>query len=126
MKKVLIAVLFSSIVLLSTELNQLLKLPFLIEHYLEHKNQTKDLTFFKFLVMHYFEHDVNVSDYERDMKLPFKSHDSFIGMVFHVFVHPNYSAFKFNYPIVLEDEHLLFNDNFFAKAFIAIIWQPPR
>ncbi|MFC3560323.1 hypothetical protein [Pedobacter jamesrossensis] len=54
----------------STELSQFLKL---IGHYLEHKNKQKDLSLWGFLCVHYFNGDVRDADYEKDMKLPFKT-----------------------------------------------------
>jgi len=62
-----------------TELREVLRLPLLVEHYGEHKNQVAEMSFLEFLVMHY-ESDVAHDD--RDNSLPFKdcSH-SFIGQV---------------------------------------------
>lgn len=62
-----------------TEFREVLRLPLLVEHYAEHKNQVAEMSFLEFLVMHY-ESDVAHDD--RDSRLPFKdcSH-SFIGQV---------------------------------------------
>lgn len=57
----------------STALSQFLKLPELIGHYFEHKNKQRDLSFLGFLCIHYFNGDVHDADYEKDMKLPFKT-----------------------------------------------------
>lgn len=57
----------------STQFNQLLKLPKLVEHYLEHKSENKTLSVWQFLYLHYGQGEVHDKDYEEDMKLPFKT-----------------------------------------------------
>ncbi|PWS28840.1 hypothetical protein DHW03_03125 [Pedobacter yonginense] len=57
----------------STEISQILKLPTLIGHYLVHKEKQRDLSLWAFLGIHYFSGEVHDSDYEQDMKLPFKT-----------------------------------------------------
>ena len=69
-----IAILFLSLQLLTnTELCQLLKLPVLIEHFREHGELYKDLSFTRFIRLHYFNGDERDADYDRDMQLPFKT-----------------------------------------------------
>jgi hypothetical protein len=57
----------------STPISELLKLPTLVEHYVETKKKTKDITIFVFLEMHYIQGIAKDDDNEKDMKLPFKS-----------------------------------------------------
>jgi len=57
----------------STALSQFLKVPELIGHYLEHKEKQKDLSLWGFFCIHYFNGDVHDADYDKDMKLPFKT-----------------------------------------------------
>jgi len=57
----------------ATPLGELLKLPVLIEHFREHKQETPDMTVMGFIVLHYFSGDIRDADYERDMQLPFKT-----------------------------------------------------
>lgn len=56
----------------STELSQVIKLPIFIEHFKEHSAANPKLTLFGFIKLHYFNGD-RCSDYETNMKLPFKS-----------------------------------------------------
>ena len=54
----------------TTELHQLLKVPVLISHFMEHKSGNENLGIMQFLAMHYAtekDHDA------RDKELPFKS-----------------------------------------------------
>lgn len=52
-----------------TEFHEVLRLPLLIEHYREHKQQVEDLSFWDFLVMHY---KTDVAHDNQDHRLPFK------------------------------------------------------
>lgn len=54
-----------------TELHQLLKIPLLVQHLLEHKAENKELTIVQFIALHYFSDTSN--DDDRDMRLPFKT-----------------------------------------------------
>lgn len=54
---------------LFTEMKELLRLPILVEHYLEHRSQVPEMSFFQFLGMHY---KTDVAHDSTDMELPFK------------------------------------------------------
>lgn len=104
-----------------TEFREVLRLPLLVEHYGEHKNQVAEMSFLEFLVMHY-ESDVAHDD--QDNRLPFKdcSH-SFIGQVVMLPIQKislteglviNASSYQFFY---LQHE---------PKLIAADIFQPPK
>ena len=57
----------------ATEARELLKLPILFEHFAEHKQLDGKLSMWEFLCIHYAHGDVRDADYEKDMKLPFKT-----------------------------------------------------
>ena len=70
-----LTILFLSIYLFSaTEVYQLLKIPFMVNHFSEHKTANEKVSFVKFILMHYFDVDENDQDFEKDMKLPFIGH----------------------------------------------------
>ncbi|RFM33319.1 hypothetical protein DXN04_20050 [Chitinophaga silvisoli] len=56
--------------------DQLLKLPVLVMHYIEHRAQDGNLSVMQFLSMHYWGHDNNDNDQDRDDQLPFKKVNS--------------------------------------------------
>lgn len=56
-----------------TEFGQLLRLPLLINHYLEHKKGHSDLSIGDFLQIHYSKQHQDGAN-EADRQLPFKSH----------------------------------------------------
>ena len=70
MKEKIVIALLSFYLLASTEFHQILSLPLLVKHYVEHREQVADMTFLQFLVMHY---KTDVPHDDQDMKLPFKT-----------------------------------------------------
>lgn len=56
----------------TTSLYQVFKIPSLIRHFVEHKELNHDITFMDFMSMHYWGEDLDDNDDEKDMQLPFK------------------------------------------------------
>lgn len=52
-----------------TEMNEIMRLPILVEHYLEHRSLAPEMSFIQFLAAHY---KTNVAHDSTDMELPFK------------------------------------------------------
>lgn len=126
--KKIIAISFLTIyILATTELGQLLKFPAFIQHYIEHKSENKDLTIVEFLMIHYSHGIVKDADYEKDMKLPFKttSENSFsITAVASTPPTINISLQEFHF---FERKKQYFGDEYFIPAsFFSNIWQPPK
>ena len=70
------AYLFLAIYLLgATELNQLLKMPLLIEHYMEHKLDNGSLSLLSFMYMHYVGDDGDATDEQKDQNLTWRAED---------------------------------------------------
>ncbi len=129
MKKIL-AILFLSVYLISTtELYQLLKLPILIEHYLDHKEKNKEITLFAFLSYHYngnhLDHDAKNDDYDQDRKLPFASHTELLTVNI-VVSSPLYFFLKTAVPTSKKTKLLILNDSQGDSNFLCSIWQPPK
>ena len=126
MKK-LIPILFLSIYLVSaTELHELLKLPQLIEHFMEHKSDNKQTNFFDFLFTDFSSS--NDGDYviEIDVNLPFKANDKCIGSAPVAFVsnHFDYSIIK---PVYSDKKsYSKYTELFIQSSFLSTIWQPPK
>jgi hypothetical protein len=73
-KNVIIIILSTLFLNGSTEIHQLWKVPFLIRHYLHHRNEDLSLSFISFLQIHYTDKDhPNDNDDKEDNELPFKS-----------------------------------------------------
>lgn len=109
----------------STELHQLLKLPLLVEHFIEHKEENKDITLWQFLHIHYTAGDVEDSDYDKDMKLPFKSHDNCVSSFSNVYL-PSVKV-SIEKPVrFLQKKNFTKKDEFLLTSHLPLIWQPPR
>jgi hypothetical protein len=57
---------------LFTEMKEMVRLPLLVEHYLEHRELVPEMSFLQFLAMHY---KTDVAHDATDMELPFKGCD---------------------------------------------------
>ncbi len=101
-------------------------MPFLIEHFIEHKTKNRAIDFLQFITMHYFHIDKNVVDYAKDMKLPFKVLDT----------NPVIKFFNSSPHVNLLLKETLFVQHarlkYYSKSmrhfssFSKIIWHPPR
>lgn len=108
-----------------TEVHQLLKTPLLIEHYLDHKKENKELSLINFLEMHYLNGKNIDADHDKDIQLPFKNFQD---------NHPNV-VLALPEPITFFEPQVSFKDelvpNFnesqlFISSFLTSIWQPPK
>jgi hypothetical protein len=126
MKNFIVILFLSSYLFSTTQLSELLKINLLVEHYVEHTSKDKNLSLWAFLCMHYSGENIKDADYEKDMKLPFKTLDTC-----------NYASITFCTPIqefqfsknitVKLYKTPLYEYNFsFSSNFHSTIWQPPK
>jgi len=122
------AILFLSIYLLATtELGQLLKFPAFIDHYKEHKSKNKELTLVDFLMIHYSHGTVKDADYEKDMKLPFKTTSENSFSIIAIASTPQTLNITVQDLIFFEPRKQYFgNEYFIPMSFFSNIWQPPK
>ena len=123
--KKLIAISFLVIFLCAnTEMGQLLKLPVLIHHYLEHHDDD-GISFAKFLHKHYDEENSHPSHNNEHGKLPFKSHVlefSHATLVFH-----SPAVFELNLERPFSTEvNISYAEGFYSSSLLSRIWQPPK
>lgn len=110
----------------TTQLGELLKLPILIEHFIEHRQQDPYFSLGSFLNMHYLADTVIDDDYSRDMELPFKTISPALTVAAS-FTLPDidYSlALKPVVKIIKEEQpryNVMLRSNYFNT-----IWQPPK
>jgi hypothetical protein len=104
-----------------TEFHETLRLPVLLEHYAEHKQQVKDMSFWEFLVMHY---KTDVSHDSQDNRLPFKDRG-------HSFTAPVMAlplqkiALKESAPLTEVSHSSIYTEANFSSH-LSDIFQPPR
>lgn len=127
MLKKLIPIFLLSIYLISlTELNQLVKLPVLIEHFIEHKEKDTKLSVFKFLTSHYAQEDDHDGDEEREMDLPFKSHDGCLNSVVIAFMPNNIDGLIIKPSFIETKTCFIYSEQFLSSSHLSSIWQPPK
>lgn len=124
MKKWVSILLLSLYLLSTTELNQLLKLPVLIEHYVEHKNLNPEMTLVSFFKMHY-DHPVKDADYKTDRKLPFIIHST-LSLVFTLNTDFSFEISGSDYKYYGIQNIPSLDENLYIKGYLHSIWQPPR
>lgn len=109
----------------STELQELIKLPLLFQHYFEHKAINEGITFSSYLVDHYNSIPHTDNDAERDSQLPFKSVEQNSGLTSpaippsNKFIIKNLASLDLKRPSI-------YNDDDIPHAFTGSIWQPPK
>jgi hypothetical protein len=127
MLKKWISILFLSTYLLTaTELNELFKLPLLVEHFVQHNEGNKHVNFWEFLCDHYSTDSIKDADYDEDMKLPFKSQSHFEK-------NNNINSFCFelaiqinNLPSFIVKDFVILSEQLNNNSSINTIWQPPK
>lgn len=126
MLKKIISILILAIYMLScTEFDQLLRIPLLVAHFIEHKQESKDISFAEFMLIHYVQEYSFNGDYEQDTNLPFKSVDGNTIQVvaFITLLNPCLKA----KPIYAADKRFKpFEQLFIDNAYLSSIWQPPK
>lgn len=106
-------------------MQEVMKLPVLFQHYFEHKNLDKNITFWAYLTHHYSDIPHHDGDEARDMQLPFKTHDHSSG--FAPALEPPLlgTLRKFSNTIHIPFT-IRYNEDFISSAYNNKVWQPPR
>ena len=107
------------------DLSDLTKLPYLVQHYQQHKDKVEKFSFSDFINLHYGNeaerHDKE--EHEKHKGLPFKTHD---GACIHIVT----ILTKFNAPEIecVSSEVVTYNfyQSTFSSEFSQSIWQPPK
>lgn len=122
-----IAILFLSIYLCSTtEAHELLKIPVVFQHFIEHQQEDPQISAIQFLQIHYLQGNVKDKDYDRDMQLPFKTAGEFFSSSASAFV-PFSSAIQIQYPsLPVIKVWSLHQPSLIFSAYQVNIWQPPK
>lgn len=113
------------LVFAQTPMQQLLKLPQLYSHFLDHNHDEQHLDFVHFLKMHYSDHSPNDHDQEEDSKLPFKGQDLQIAGNFFSFA-DGYRYTGLSVPEVANREYHAYLVFPYSDPEQNSIFQPPR
>jgi len=121
-----IAILLTSIYLFgTTEAYQALKLPLLIEHYIQHKQEDPQLTLLGFLKLHYSGKTVFDADYQQDMRLPFKTQQN-TGFFSSVNDIPQPMGIEVDSPLQISTDYIMLDTRLDFSTFRHAVFQPPR
>ena len=106
-------------------MGQLLKLPVLIHHFLEHHNHEAGTSFIAFLHEHYDEENSHPSTNEEHEKMPFKSHSDNFSQSTFVFQSPIGFEYRLERAIP-NKEKVTYSEDLYSASALSLIWQPPR
>ena len=126
MKKWLVYFLLFTYLTSFSEVRQVVKMPRLIEHYTSHKIANHDMSLFAFIKMHYIDEQIVDSDYNQDMKLPFKTHD-FSSSTITLNIPPEKAIINLQRHLVFVDDsnNFSYSEKFYPSVFQKI-WEPPK
>ena len=124
MKRLTAIWLLFSLILVQTDLNQLLKLPLLFQHYQEHQQGNAAVSVKDFLMIHYLLEQVKDQDYDRDMQLPFKSENTPV-LTFTSAVIPAQAFMVIHFTAVATPLASRYSDQIISGTSEAV-WQPPQ
>ncbi|WP_143785882.1 hypothetical protein [Ohtaekwangia koreensis] len=108
----------------NTELKQIFKLPVFVAHYLEHRQNDRNIGLVDFIVLHYFSGDIKDADFNRDQQLPFKR----ICCTVYIFLALPADNSAVLHHILFQEETVsfTFSPQFTSSSFHLLIWQPPK
>jgi hypothetical protein len=112
-----------------SEFHQFLRIPVLVQHFIEHRQQNPNTTLLGFLEEHYIHQYIHDADYQRDNQLPFRAANCCIVSANSlpscecpyqpvVAVAASFEETKNEFVLYDEDNHSLLS--------VADIFQPPR
>ena len=126
MKKITVIFLFGLYLFASTEAHQLLKVPILVSHFIQHQKEDKHITLLAFLKMHYAEKVIFDDDYAQDMQLPFKAHsEDFCLSIMPTLPTPKFEMGIVATPVVKQSIPII-NDAAYSFLSTQDIFQPPK
>lgn len=108
-----------------SEIHQFLKLPELVQHFIQHRQQEPGTTLLSFLELHYVHQYIVDDDYQQDRQLPFRDGDCIANNTITVDCPSQAVEVPANRPVVQKEFHL-FNEDNPSLISITDIFQPPR
>lgn len=125
-----IAIFFMGIYMLSfSEFHQFLRMPVLVQHFVEHRQQDPRISLLAFLEEHYIHQYIQDEDYQRDNQLPFRAADCCIvnanSLPSCECPHQAVVAVAAS-SIEMKNEFILYDEDNHSLLTVADIFQPPR
>lgn len=109
----------------NSSIGELFKLPQLLSHFTEHKAADQSISIFDFVSMHYWGNDLNDSDQDKDMQLPFKK--VVPPFSFQIGIIPDIVVLIKEKKIVPDQcLQVIFKNNFPKNLALKVLFKPPR
>jgi hypothetical protein len=123
-----VAIFFMSIYMLSfSELHQFLRIPILIQHFIEHRHQDPSISLLNFLSLHYIHQYVVDEDYQKDKQLPFRHSDCCITTASITCECPVNTVIELPVRTTeTKNEYIISDEESHSLLSVADIFQPPR
>jgi hypothetical protein len=110
-----------------SELHQFLRMPVLIQHFIEHRQEDPSISLLSFLSLHYIHQYVQDEDYQRDQQLPFRHSDCCITYTTICCECPGNAIIEMPARTTeIKNEFILHDEDNHTLLSIADIFQPPR
>ena len=98
----------------------------MFQHFREHQQGDRAISFLKFLNMHYMHGSPKDKDYSKDMKLPFKTSGDFVSVLANEFVPDNIQYSILAPEKILTVNTVVIQENDILPSYLSSIWQPPK
>ena len=125
-----VAIFFMGIYMLAfAELHQFLRLPILVQHFVEHQQRNPGISLLAFLEEHYVHQYIHDADYQRDNQLPFRDADCCVvtASAAVTFECPQQNIVNVTAQYVEKKNEFVLNDEEnHSLLSVADIFQPPR
>ncbi|WP_312090419.1 hypothetical protein [Chryseobacterium sp.] len=125
MKKLVSILLLMLYLVSTTELYQLLKIPQLVEHYIEHKGLNAEMSLTTFLKIHY-DNPVKDGDFGKDQKLPFIIHAKPLNLIFTLDKGFELELQNNSFKNIVSHRMPSKDEGHCFKGFVDVVWEPPR
>src|SRR5687767_6198910 len=110
-----------------SELHQFLRMPVLIQHFIEHRQKDPSVSLLSFLNEHYIHQYVQDEDYQRDQQLPFRHSDCCVTYTSICCECPGNTVPELpERTTEIKNEFILHDEDNHSLLSVADIFQPPR
>jgi hypothetical protein len=131
-KKIILIGLIFTYLFTSTEFSEMLKIPFLFNHFTAHQSENNKITFGQFLYVHYVDHSHELNegkgkfDKDEDSQLPFHSHTDYTTTFTYFFPTPAIRIVSEPFISEVEEGKIFFDNQSLRSFYTPSIWQPPK
>jgi len=127
LKKILLIVLCTQVLLPNDLLQDIVKLPVLVVHYFHHNHTDKHIHFTDFIADHYSDHEHHDKDHDNHNNLPFHNHDfNFQQSIFTAVLLDIFPSIQSNYSTANRKTKIISRQHFQSSTALSSIWRPPK